>query len=143
MRALPHWLLFVAAAGSWGVAIVFSRSASLPGVAAGWIFFLACVGLAVLERVRGDIPVGAPRTIGWVLVLLTASFVPLVSISGAWGEDESSLLMLPAVGGTLISWVAVPWLVTAGPQPAWSAGRASPMLLAWLGLALNVALTMG
>jgi hypothetical protein len=144
VRANTHWLLFLIAIVSGGVVIAFSRTGgSLPCIAAGWTFLLACVLLAVLERLDGEIPLGAPRTVGWVLVLLTASFVPLVSISGAWGDDESSLLMLPGTGGTLISWVAVPWLIVVGDQPQWRTGRASPMLLAWLGTAINLAVTMG
>jgi hypothetical protein len=132
--------LFAAALGAWVVAIAFSRAAGAPLVAAGSLFFAASIALAVVDRVRDTLPIGSPRAIGWLLVVLTASFVPLVSISGAWG-DESSLLMLPAVGGTLVSWVAVPWLCVAGPQPAWIAGRATPALLAWLGLALNAVLS--
>lgn len=144
MRANTHWVLFFVAALSCGVAIAFSRTeGSAPSIAAGWTFFAASLALAVLERLDGEIPLGAPRTIGWLLVLLTASFLPLLSVSGAWGDGESSLLTLPAVGGTLISWVAVPWLIAVGPQPSWRTGRASPMVLAWLGLALNLALTMG
>ena len=138
MRSLPHWLLFATAVAAWGVAMAFGRAGSAsPLPAAGWAFFAATVALAAYERVRDRLPFGSPRAIAWLLVALTASFVPLVSISGAWG-DESSLLMLPAVGGTMVSWVAVPWLCTAGPQPAWTAGRGSPALLAWLGFALNL-----
>lgn len=144
MRANTHWVLFFVAVVSWGVAIAYSRTGgSIPCIAGGWVFFAACLALAVLERLDGEIPLGAPRTIGWVLVVLTVSFVPLVSISGAWGEDESSLLTLPGMGGSLLSWIAVPWLIAVGPQPWWRTGRASPMLLAWLGLALNLAVTMG
>lgn len=138
MRALPHWLLFATAVAAWGVAIAFAsagRASPLP--IAGWIFFAATIALAANDRVRDALPLGAPRAIGWLLVILTAAFLPLISISGAWG-DESSLLLLPAVGGSLVSWVAVPWLCSTGPQPAWSAGRGSPVLLAWMGLVLNI-----
>ena len=138
MRSLAHWLLFATAVAAWGVAMAYgSAGGSSPLPIAGWVLFVATIGMAGYDRVRDALPFGSPRAIAWVLVILTTAFIPLVSLSGAWG-DESSLWMLPAVGGTLVSWVAVPWLCTVGPQPEWSAGRGSPALLAWLGFVLNM-----
>lgn len=138
MRNLPHWLLFATAVAAWGVAMAYGqggRESPLP--MAGWVFLATSIGLAAYDRVRDKLPFGSPRAVAWLLVVLTAAFIPLVAVSGAWG-DESSLVMLPAVGGTLVSWIAVPWLISTGPQPAWSAGRGSPAILAWLGFLLNM-----
>lgn len=142
MRRAGHWILAALALGAWGIAMAWSRSeGGTPAVVAGWLFFLTCVAIALLDVTQHAVPLGAPRSIGWLLVALTALFLPLLSISGAWSEDSSSLIMLPAVAGTLVSWVAVPWLCSAGPQPAPRQGRFTPVVLAWLGLALNLALT--
>lgn len=142
MRGLGHWILFALALGAWGVAMAWSRTdGGAPGVIAGWTFFAVCVVLALLDVREHALPMGSPRMVGWLLVALTALFLPLLSLSGAWSEDSSSLIMLPAVGGTLVSWIALPWLCSAGPQPSAKQGRFTPVLLAWLGLALNLALT--
>lgn len=142
MRPFIHWILFACTVGAWGVAMAWSRSnGATPVLIGGWSFFALCIALALVDRRQHAVPLAAPRMVGWLLVVLTASFLPLLSISGAWSEDSASMIMLPGVVGTLVSWVALPWLASAGPQPAAKQGRFSPVLLAWLGLALNLALT--
>ena len=135
-RALAHWALFAAAGAAWALSLYWSSWAGDRSlVVTGTAFLGACVALAVLERVRDALPVGSPRAIAWLLVVLTAAFLPSLALSGAW--RGSSMVMLPAVAGTVVSWAAVPWLVSTGPQPSWRDGRATPVLLAWMGLALN------
>lgn len=135
-RALAHWALLAVAVVSWGLSLRWSSSSGASSlVAVGWVFFASCVALAVLERLRDRLPWGSPRAFAWLLVALTASFLPSIAISGAWRGD--SLLMLPAVLGTWLAPFGTPWLIATGPQPAWRDGRAAPALLAWMGLALN------
>ena len=117
-----------------------SRSAGSVGlIAAGSMFFAATAALAAFDVRVHAMPLGSPRAVGWLLVILTASFVPLLAISGTWHGD--SLVMLPAVLGTMSSWIVVPWLCWAGPQPRTREGRFTPVLLAWMGLALNAVLS--
>ena len=142
MRSLPHWLLFATAVAAWGVAMAYSQSTGLVLVLAGWLFFAVTITVAVLDLIQNVVPFGSPRAIAWGLAILTAFFVPSISLSGVSGNQDS-LLMLPAVGGTVLGLFGTPWLCSMGAQPSFRAGRLSPMLLAWLGVVLNFAATMG
>jgi hypothetical protein len=118
------------------VAIAFGfHPASAPLIAGGWAFFAACGALAVFDLRKLGVPAGCPRSIGWLLVVLTASFVPLLHVSGAWVGD--SKLMAPAVIGTLLAFASVPMTISIGPQTLWKEGRLSPLILAWAGVVLN------
>jgi hypothetical protein len=129
-------VLFAIAAVAGGVALAFAmQPASTPLIAGGWAFFAACIALGVLDVTKLGVPAGSPRSIGWLLTALTAAFVPLLHVSGAWVGD--SKLMAPAVIGTVLSFASVPWTVSVGPQTAWREGRLSPLVLAWAGVVLN------
>lgn len=135
-RALAHWALFAVAAAAWALSLHWSSWSGEPSLVATGVAFLgACVALAVLERLRDRLPWGSPRALAWLLVALTASFLPSIALSGAWRGD--SLVMMPAVLGSLVAPFGVPWLLSTGPQPAWRDGRATPALLAWMGVVLN------
>ena len=134
------WALLAVAAAGWGVALAHVTQPASTGLVAGSaVFFFAAAGLAALDLAGRRIPPSSPRAIAWALVVLGASFVPMVWLTGTWWDD--SALMYPAVLGVFVAPFATPWLCSVGPQPRWSDGRANPIVLAWLGLVLAFVLS--
>ena len=128
------------AVGAWAVAIGWaSWGGQSPGlVAAGVVYLGACVALTLHDRLRNGMKWLSLRTLAWVLVILTASFLPLMALTGAW-RGESSLFLLPAAGASYLAPFASPWLCLDGTR--WRDGRLTPVLLSWLSVALALYLS--